>query len=159
MVQIRPSFFERLTGSVSVSSFDTPIEPEQSPVGETQSDAVIITDEGEPEEEGQLTLDVFHTPEELVVQAFVAGVRLDELDVSITQDMLTIRGNREMPQETESENYYYQELYWGPFSRSVLLPQEVDVDGASASLKNGLLTIRLKKLDRGRVQKLRIRNE
>jgi HSP20 family molecular chaperone IbpA len=162
MARNRSSFFERLTGGthVDVDNVDQALPQKRGKKILQASDGEVDEiEELAEEEEGQLTLDVFQTPEEIVVQSFIAGARLDDIDVSITQDMLTIRGRRQQSQETETDNYYYQELYWGSFSRSVLLPQEVDVDNAQATLKNGLLTIRLKKLDRERVQKLRVRHE
>ena len=109
--------------------------------------------------EGQLLVDVHQTAEEIVVQAVVAGVKPEDLDVSITHEMVTIRGKRERHREVSNDNYFYQELYWGGFSRSVMLPQEVDVDGAEATIRSGMLTIRLPKLDKERIQKLRIKQE
>jgi len=79
--------------------------------------------------------------------------------VSITQDMVTLRGRRQKQREILGEDYYYQELYWGAFSRSILLPQEVDSDSAEATLKNGILSIKLPKLDKNRVQKVKVKNE
>ncbi len=159
MARHKPTFFERLTGSVSVTNFD-----DEAPVTRpTRSNAnVIITsaeEVEETEEEGQLTIDMYQNEDEIVVQAFVAGVRLDELDVTVTQEMLTLKGRREAPTDRDPDSFYYQELYWGAFSRSVMLPQEVDVDEAQASLKNGLLTIRLRRLDRARTQRLKVKHE
>lgn len=151
MARTKGSFFERITGSVDI--------PEEEVA--TVAPAAMESQSTEPpaEEEGQLTIDVYQTAEDIVIQSFVAGVRLDNLDVSITQDMLTIRGKREQSQEVTDDDYYCTELYWGAFSRSMSLPQEVDIDSAQASMKNGVLTIRLKKLNRERVQKLRVKNE
>lgn len=161
MARHKPTFFERLTGSVSVTNFD-----DESPVvtrPARSNTSVIITSaddaQEEVEEEGQLTIDMYQNEDEIVVQAFVAGVRLDELDVTVTQDTLTLKGRREAPADRDPDSFYYQELYWGAFSRSVMLPQEVDVDEAQASLKNGLLTIRLRRLDRARTQRLKVRHE
>jgi HSP20 family protein len=87
----------------------------------------------------------------------VAGVRPDNLDISITRDMVTIRGSREENQEVEDDNYFYRELYWGSFSRTILLPQEIEVEGSEAIEKHGLLTIRLPKIDKAKQTKLRVR--
>lgn len=151
MARTKGSFFERITGSVEI--------PEEGPVTAAPVAIESESTEASVEEEGQLTIDVYQTAEDIVVQSFVAGVRLDNLDVSITQDMLTVRGKREQAQEAAEDDYYCTELYWGAFSRSISLPQEVDIDSAQASMKNGVLTIRLKKLNRERVQKLRVKNE
>ena len=107
-------------------------------------------------EEGQLTIDVYQTPEEMVIKSTIAGVRQDDLDITIATDMVTIQGVRRKDENISPEDYYYQELYWGPFSRSVILPQEVDTESAKAALKDGILTIRLPKFERGRTKKLRI---
>lgn len=143
------SFFERLTGSVKVESADEPKHAKPA-----QNEHSLPQDE-----EGQLTIDVWQTPEEIILQAIVGGVKLDDLDVQVTHDMVTLRGKRERQHEVSGNNYFYQELYWGAFSRSILLPQEVDADEAQATMKNGLLTIRLPKLDKARVAKLKVRNE
>ncbi|MFC1595256.1 Hsp20/alpha crystallin family protein [Patescibacteria group bacterium] len=161
MPRDRRSFFEKFTGSINKDDYEEDIEVEnldrpQRSASKKDPVSKNNDDEWVSEEEGQLTLDVYQTPDELVLKSIVAGVKPDNLDVSITQDMITIRGRREHSEEVTKEDYYYQELYWGSFSRSVLLPQEVDVDGSEATIKNGVLTIRLPKIDRGRVQKLKI---
>ncbi|OGZ48389.1 MAG: hypothetical protein A3C83_03240 [Candidatus Ryanbacteria bacterium RIFCSPHIGHO2_02_FULL_47_25] len=79
--------------------------------------------------------------------------------MQITRDMITVRGKREQAREVSGDSYYYQELYWGSFSRSIMLPHEIDVDEAEATLKNGLLTVRLPKLDKNRAERLRVKNE
>lgn len=154
------SFFERLTGSVNaVEDEEEEIIREPMITGEKIKTVEKSGDWMNEEEEGQLAVDVFQTPNEIIIQAVVAGVKPDELDVSITQDMVTLRGRRQKQREISGEDYYYQELYWGAFSRSILLPQEVDADSAEATLKNGVLTIKLPKLDKNRVQKLKVKNE
>lgn len=115
------------------------------------------TFEGEPE--GQLTIDVYQTPEEIIVESAVAGVEPHDLDINVTTDSVTIRGERQRNKEVKNEDYFYQECYWGRFSRSVILPQEVDPEGASANFKNGILTVHLPKLKRERAKKVRVRLE
>ena len=178
MPKERRSFFERLTGSAPVSEYyegeeeraEEPVEPRahlavsQARTRPQRMPIVAAKKEKEddwlqPEEEGELTVDVFQTENEIIIQSTVAGVKPDDLDVQITREMVTIRGKRERAREVERDNYFYQELYWGTFSRSILLPQEIDVDGAEASLKHGLLTIRLPKLDRNRIERIRVKNE
>ena len=102
---------------------------------------------------------MYQTPDDIVIQTTVADVRPDELDVSITQEMVTIKGKRQRVHEVSDKDFFYKELYWGSFSRSLLLPQEVDADEAQATFKNGLLTIRLPKLDKARIQRLRVKTE
>lgn len=106
--------------------------------------------------DGQLTVDVYQTDDDIVVQSTIAGVDQNDIDIALTNDMVTIKGKRAMPEKIKSSDYYYQELFWGPFSRSIILPEDVDSDNAKASMKNGLLTIRLPKLAKTRVKKVRI---
>jgi len=78
------------------------------------------------------------------------------LDISITNEMVTIKGARKPDEKVPTGNYYHQELYWGPFSRSIVLPEDIDADGAKAVLKSGILTLRLPKLAKSRTKKLRV---
>lgn len=112
--------------------------------------------ESRQENEGQLTIDVFQTEDDVVIQSTIAGVNDKDLDISVTNDMVTIKGTRMPEQKVGSSNYYYQELYWGAFSRSIILPVDIDADNAKASMKNGILTIRLPKLDKVRTKKIKI---
>lgn len=155
------SFFEKLTGSIKVVEPPTAVGAIGPVVaGEAKAKKAFAHELPETEnEEGQLTLDMWQTPDEIVVQTIVGGVKPEDLDVSISHDMVTIRGAREKMREVQHGDYFYQELYWGNFSRSILLPQEVDSDEAEATIKNGLLTIRLPKLDKAKIQKLRVKNE
>jgi HSP20 family protein len=107
-------------------------------------------------EEGQLTVDVYQTDEEIVIKSTIAGVTVDDIDISITSDMVTIKGKRKPDEQIDQSDYYYQELYWGPFSRSIILPEDIDVEKASASMKNGILTLRLPKLAKSRMKKVKI---
>lgn len=107
--------------------------------------------------EGQLTIDVYQTENEIVIKSTIAGVKPEDLDVSINNDMVTIKGERKNEEEVMGENYYYQECYWGQFSRSVVLPVDVLAEKAEASLKNGILTIRLPKTDTTKAKRIQVR--
>ncbi|KKU15358.1 hypothetical protein A3A20_01735 [Candidatus Wolfebacteria bacterium RIFCSPLOWO2_01_FULL_45_19] len=109
------------------------------------------------ENEGQLTVDIYQTLDEIVIQSTVAGVRPEDLDIQITPESVTIRGMRQREEEVRDQDYFYQECYWGRFSRSVILPQEIDAEKAAASLKNGVLIIRLPKLNRQKTKKLKVK--
>ena len=111
------------------------------------------------EDEGQLTVDVYQTPSELVIQSTVAGIMPDDLDIAITNESVIIRGKREKNEKVKDEDYFYQECYWGKFARTVILPQEVDAENATAGMKNGVLTIHLPKLDREKTKKLKVKTE
>ncbi|MFH1207710.1 MAG: Hsp20/alpha crystallin family protein [Patescibacteria group bacterium] len=94
---------------------------------------------------GQLAVDVYQTNEDIVIKSTIAGVRPEDIDIGINNDMVTIRGKRDKDHEVTDENYYYRECYWGGFSRSIILPCEVKVDRIKAAMKNGVLTIILPK--------------
>ncbi len=115
------------------------------------------TEEWLPESEGQLTIDVYQTPSDIVIKSTIAGVSADDLDIAISNDMVTIRGARKKDEEVKTEDYYYQECYWGAFSRSVILPVDIEADKADASLKNGILTIRLPKVEKAKTRKLKVK--
>lgn len=94
-------------------------------------------------EEGQLSVDVFRDADDLVIRSTVAGVKPEEIDISMHGDLLTIRGKRQSEREVDEQQWFYRECYWGSFSRSIVLPYEVVTDQAKASLKNGVLEVRI----------------
>src|SRR3990167_6778196 len=174
MPKDKRSFFERLTGSISVTS-DEPAEESQeqdmseerpsSHSGHASHDLTPHEKTNEEwleeveDNEGQLTVDVYQTGDHIIIHAPMAGVKPEDVDVSITRDMITIRGKREHHHEAEVDDYYYQELYWGSFSRSILLPCEVDPDSSEANIRHGLLVLKLPKLDKNRAQHVQIKGE
>ena len=87
----------------------------------------------------------------------VAGVKPDDLDVSITRDSVTIRGKRSEERTVSNDEYFHRELYWGSFARTINLPEEIEVDGAEALEKHGMLVLHLPKLDKNRQAKLRVK--
>lgn len=109
------------------------------------------------ETEGQLTVDVYQTKDDIVVQSTVAGVNPEDLEINITNEAVTIRGKREKMEKIEDKDYFYQECFWGRFSRSIILPQEVDPEKSTAALKNGVLIIKMPKLNRPRSKKLKVK--
>jgi HSP20 family protein len=174
MAKEKKSFFERLTGAKSVEGTnysDVPVyteeeetnvvmreEPVSFPVREEESWATPSYSPSDNENaEGQLTIDVYQTENDIVIKSTIAGVKPEDLDVSINNDMVTVKGERKNEEEVENGNYYYQECYWGSFSRSVLLPVDVIPEKADAALKNGILTIRLPKADTTKTKKIQVR--
>ncbi len=109
-------------------------------------------------EEGELAVDVYEDTTHIYVQAMIAGVEPDNVDVSITREMVTLRGKRINPTNIQDENYYHKELYWGGFSRKILLPEEIDPERSEAIEKHGLLTLKLPKLNKKRSQKLEVKS-
>lgn len=109
--------------------------------------------------EGQLALDVFQTEDYIYIVAPIAGVELKDMTVSVTDDILTIKGARSFEHEETipEENYYTQECFWGEFSRSIVLPGTVDTNKISASLKDGILKIKIPKIEKIRSRVIRIK--
>ncbi|CAM6001433.1 unnamed protein product [Sphagnum balticum] len=131
------------------------VQMAQAPSPQQQSHAPLFDDEPM---EGQLPVDVYQTPSEIIIRTFIAGVRPDEMNVSISRDMVTIEGSREERATVAENDYFHNELFWGSFTRTILLPQEVDVENSSAGAKDGLLTLILPKLDKAKQTKLRIKS-
>jgi HSP20 family molecular chaperone IbpA len=155
MAKDKRSFFERLTGAVRMEDEDIPVVKKNGARNlAVQGDSWMET---ESESDGELTVDVYQTPEMVVVKSMIAGVHPEDLDVSITRDLITIRGRREEEHVAEEGNYLTRELYWGSFSRAISLPEEIDVDEAEAIEKHGLLILKLPKLDKKRESKLKVK--
>jgi HSP20 family protein len=164
------SFLERLTGGIRLkddedSSFlsddmDVGKKISLSDKGYMQSkDKEVKKDSHwEEEEDAQLTVDVYQTATDVIVQTMVAGVQPDNLSITITRSMIVIRGKREENRSITSDNYYVQELYWGSFSRTISLPEEVDPEEAEAVEKHGLLIIKMPKINRDKETKLKIKS-
>jgi len=111
------------------------------------------------EPDGQLSLDVYQMENEIVIKSAIAGATAQDLEISLVNDMLTIKGVRNKDVEVDPKDYYYQECYWGPFSRSIILPANIDASQIKASIKNGILTVVLPKTERIKTEKIEIKNE
>lgn len=148
MAKEKRSFFERLTG-VSSDPEETEVEIESNSMDKGW---VTIAPE-----DGELSVDVYQNQNEVIIKTMVAGVRPEDLDVSISRDMVTIKGKREGEKTISDDDYFHRELYWGTFSRTIVLPQEIDVDTCEAIEKHGLLIIKLPKLDKNRSTRLKVR--
>ena len=151
----KPSFFSRLTGGADVEEYEeyeTETREATVPMRGVRHEPEIDVEPG-----GELAVDVFQTPDLIVIKAFIAGVQPNTIDVSLTREMVTISGTREEEKEVDEDGYFQRELYWGSFSRTILLPEEVDVDLAEATEKHGVLMIRLPKINKKRQTKLKIR--
>ena len=131
---------------------DEPDQPAATASPSAQSDD-WDEDEAVP---GQLAVDVYETKEKLVVKARTAGVNKSDLDVSIADNTLSIRGTLSAGNEEDVENYFVQECYWGEFSRSIALPVPVKEDEIEALLKDGVLTISFTKVKQDSVKKIQV---
>ncbi len=163
MAKEKKSFFERLTGTVKMDEEETsaPANGKLKKIGTIKNDAQLRENEEawmqEENSDAELTVDVYQTPDSIVIKAMTAGVDPNDLDVSIARDMVVIHGHREEEKSARSEDYFIQELYWGSFSRTITLPEEIDVDEAEAVGKHGLLILKLPKLDKKRQTKLKVK--
>jgi len=153
-MQHKRSFFERLTGSVSVHDDDEVLTPVKT-IGHHKKDDNWLE---EAAEEGELAVDVYQTASEIIIKAMISGVKPEDLEITITREMVTIKGRRETSREINTEDYFQKELYWGSFTRTILLPAEVEVEEAEAIEKHGLLTLRLPKIDKHRTQSLKVKS-
>ena len=113
----------------------------------------------EPEEEGQLAVDTYQTEDDIVVRAPIAGVFPEDLEIAITDEVVTIKGVRKKEETINDENYFAQECYYGAFSRSYLLPIAIDSDKAKAHIKNGILTITIPKQEKSKTRIIKVENE
>ena len=107
-------------------------------------------------DEGHLTVDVYQTEDDIVIRSTIAGAKIEDIDIQVTKDMITIKGMRKAEEQVSAEGFFHRELYGGAFSRAIILPVDVEPDGAKASYKNGILTVRLPKLEKSRTKKLKI---
>ncbi len=164
----KPSFLDRLTGGGQGDEYDRILD-DNRPFGDEDELAVQDTYQEEEEDEweqsgaanpqdGELPVDMYQTEDAIVIRALVAGVSPNDLEISITRDMVTLRGVREEFQETHDDGYFHRELFWGSFSRTLVLPEEVAIDEAEAQEKHGLLEIKLPKLDKHRSTQLRVKS-
>lgn len=169
----KKSFFERLTGSMRVNDDDmfervetNTAQQTKQPEPEVYEKTLKVSESVDPfqhayeeeEEDGELPIDVYQTDTEIIIQAFVAGVRPDELQISITRDTLTLKGKRVLPQNIDEDEYFIRELYWGAFSRTVDLPAEVEPEEAEAVEKHGLIIIKLPKIDKQKRASIRVKS-
>lgn len=165
----KKSFFERLTGSMRVHDDDMfePIEHSRAHKKDEEEKVIKVAEEKDPfshtyedeeDEDGELPIDLYQTDDELIVHAFVAGVKPDELQISITRDTLTVKGKRQASATIDDDDYHVRELYWGSFSRTVTLPAEVEPEEAEAVEKHGLIIIKLPKIDKQKRASIRVKS-
>jgi HSP20 family molecular chaperone IbpA len=149
------SFFEKLTGGgIKNEDMDTEELEQRNP---SKNPPQAVSGWGDDDEEGQLTVDVYQTPTEIIIKTMVAGVKPEDLDVAITRDMDTIKGKRQTESMVRDEDYFHQELYWGSFSRTIMLPAEVEVEECDAVEKHGLLILTLPKIDKHKQTRLKVK--
>ncbi len=167
MAKQKKSFLDRIvsTGAKQDSLGDISQKPKinkdffESDAGyytPSANQSIMKNGNGDSETEGQLTVDVYHTDKEIVIRSIVGGANSQDIDININNDMVTIKGARKIPEDVAPENYYYKECFWGTFSRSIILPGDVDAERAQANIKNGILVIRLPWLEKVKVKKIQV---
>ncbi len=109
--------------------------------------------------EGELAVDVYQTEKEIVIRSAVAGVKAEDLDISVDNDVLIIKGSRERPAQEDKANHFIQECYWGDFSRRIIIPDEIDPSRIDASMKEGILTVRVPRIIREPKKPIKIKEE
>jgi len=180
-----PSFFEKLKNSMGVEEEEYENEeveeerPKQKksllktkdkkneddekkkiPVKSSSKEAAVPSKEEAPdwfEPEGELAVDVYQTDTEIIIQSTIAGVKAEDLDISIESDIVTISGERKNIVQDKGKNYFYQECFWGAFTREIILPEEIDGARAEASMKDGVFTLRIPKIERQKIKKVKVR--
>lgn len=171
MVKQNKSFLDKIV-SKPEKSFLYDVEEKQP----ERAESVAIEDKSDPgydpdavaneswaknetDEDGQLAIDVYQDDNSIFIKSIIGGVRPEDLDLSVTSDMVTIKGTRQSNEEVKEDSYFYQECFWGSFSRSVILPCDIKADQVEASMKNGVLTIRLPKVEKNSATKIEVKGE
>ena len=151
------NIINKLMGAQTMTEDNEEVED----MDESQTEQVAPAASGSNEDwlseyEGQLTIDMYQTKDNVIIKSTIAGVRPEDIDVTIANDMVTIRGERKRDFDAQSEDYFYQECYWGSFSRSVVLPVDVDIENVTADLKDGILTVVLPKAAKAKAKKVKV---
>ncbi len=157
------NFFEKLSG-LNVEDEGEEFKPEITKFSKKNSGEESIEEEGTlgdmfEEAEGELAVDVYQTPIAFIIESTIAGVNPEDIDISTTPESITIKGKREKVERVKTESYIHQECYWGKFSRTIILPQEIDPDKVQANIKNGVLKVSLPKLNKGKPKKVKVKFE
>lgn len=170
-----PQSYEEETETVEVEELVTdPYEEE----GELEDEEVEYEDEAQEDEvapvaasrdkkekeedwlsdyEGQLNIDMYQTKDNVIIKSTIAGVRPEDIDITVANDMVSIKGARRKEEHVSTDDYFYQECYWGNFSRSVIVPVDIDSESIEADLKDGILTVIIPKAAKAKTKKVKVR--
>lgn len=135
-------------------SSDDPVPAKPAPVSSpiSKQDEDWMTDY-----EGALNIDMYQTKDNVIIKSTIAGVRPDDIDITVANDMVTIQGSRSREEKIHDDDYFYQECYWGGFSRSVIVPVDIDSEHIEADLKDGILTIIVPKAAKAKTKKVKVK--
>lgn len=142
------NIFSRFGGSGKSDEQEIKVEERRKPVVYDEEESGV----------GELSVDVYETSKEIIIEAMIAGVKPEDLHISTTHNTITVSGKREANTHVKPDDYIVQELYWGAFSRTVELPNDIAVDEAEAVEKHGLLIVRLPKIDKDRNVKVKVKS-
>ena len=107
--------------------------------------------------EGQLNIDMYQTKDNVIIKSTIAGVKPEDIDITVANDMLTIKGARRKDEAIPTDDYFYQECYWGNFSRSVIIPVDIESENIEADLKDGILTVIVPKAAKAKTKKVKVK--
>ena len=138
------------------------IEEQEVVVEETPAPARSVAVKETSEEwmsdfEGQLNIDMYQTKDNVIIKSTIAGVRPEDIDINVANDMVTIKGSRKKEEAIAQDDYFYQECYWGNFSRSVIVPVDIDSENIEADLKDGILTVVVPKAAKAKTKKVKVK--
>jgi HSP20 family protein len=135
------------------------VEEDDEAAGEEATEPVTkqTNDQWMSDYEGQLNIDMYQTKDNVIIKSTIAGVRPEDIDITVANDMVTVKGSRRREETVSQEDYFYQECYWGGFSRSVIVPVDIDSEHIEADLKDGILTIIVPKAAKAKTKKVKVR--
>lgn len=107
--------------------------------------------------EGQLNIDMYQTKDNVIIKSTIAGVRPEDIDITVANDMVTVKGSRKKDEVIATDDYFYQECYWGNFSRSVIIPVDIESEEIEADLKDGILTVIIPKAAKAKTKKVKVK--
>ena len=146
--ELAAAFMDDNSGDMLVEEepVDTPVDTQNTVTEQIYEEEVADDDWDEDEDiPGQLAVDVYETADKLIIKARTAGIERKDLDVSISDNILTIAGVLSGSEDDKVTQWHIQECYWGEFSRTIALPVQVKEDGVEAVLKDGVLTVSFEK--------------
>ena len=167
------SFFERLTGAVNLDDEDQ-VENQDDTSSQLKNHKIapkkgaqVYADFKDNNRSGwmddssvdsELSVDLYQTQDDIIIKAMIPGVKKEDLEINLTRDSITLKGIRKEEKVVSDDDYFHRELYWGSFSRTVNLPHEVDIEHAEATESQGILTVKLPRIDKDRQMRVRVKS-
>ncbi len=151
---------EELVGEDEVGEEEEEVMLEEQEVVAPVQKPAISKENGEEwmsDFEGQLNIDMYQTKDNVIIKSTIAGVRPEDIDITVANDMVTVKGTRKKEEAISQDDYFYQECYWGNFSRSVIIPVDIDSEEIEADLKDGILTVIIPKAAKAKTKKVKVK--